>query len=814
MTTSDLQGDTEPALLEVTSLKLSNRSLFAALALAALPLACSSARVRPNAAGGAAGPVRIFTDSDFINDVASAEGFVYVATERGLLKYPATGGAPTRLTTRDGLPSDRLLAVAVSDDGSALWVATAQGIVRAGTTGAFAPVGHPQAQPDVGKPTALITTADGVIVGGEHGLARWNGIAWSKLSDRYQVTELSRSADDHVLVATAQTGLLVLSADLASLDEHNVPSGIPEQMIRSVVSLPGGKLWALVQGPTGMQLAHFDGNRWFGYTTGENARATWLAVVPSAAGVALVTQAGLFEIVLDRGEDLLPTGAAAPGGLGHIELHPTVYEPPPPPPPPAPAAPPRRGRRPAAAVRPAAPAAPAAPAHPVVATPALPATPATAHGDAAVMGDASVTDAATATVDGGVADGATEATADAGAPVVLAPIRIRDVPALGFPLERQSGGSTIDAPTYGLIAVADRVPGDVVRADVAGRDTFVSRVGLGVTRLPMRPNQSPVEYRVHDLAMQRRALSLATDGRGNVWMVSEDGGPVRYSGRTFERVALEEDPQVHPLMFWSQGANAYAVARVGDANILRGYKLEGATWRRLIDGPVETYGPGTVDVRFLTADHAGKLWVGLRVLPPAGATGDARELGVAVLDPNAPVTPQYNANIPATGGENGSRRTPSDLSAVAFDAADTAWFAGIEGLTSIRGAGEVARFREAEGVRGDLVGDVTRALGDRIYFATPEGLGLRANNEFAFPVEGSSAQPRVTALAVDTNGMLWGAGPRGVWRYDGHAFTRIGRAEGLPTEDFNDIAIDAQNRVWLSTTDGLVLYDQAIHAQP
>ncbi len=106
-------------------MKLSNRSALAALALAALPLSCSSARARPNADGNAAGPVRVFTDSDFINDVASAEGFVYVATERGLLKYPATGGTPTRLTTRDGLPGNRLIAVSASDDGSAIWVATA-----------------------------------------------------------------------------------------------------------------------------------------------------------------------------------------------------------------------------------------------------------------------------------------------------------------------------------------------------------------------------------------------------------------------------------------------------------------------------------------------------------------------------------------------------------------------------------------------------------------------------------------------------------------------------------------------------------------
>ncbi len=305
-------------------MKLSNGSILAALALSALPLSCSSARVRPNAEGNAAGPVRVFTDSDFINDVASAEGSVYVATERGLLKYPATGGTPTRLTTRDGLPGNRLIAVAASDDGSAIWVATAEGVARAGATGPFAPVGHPQAQPDVGRPTALLATAEGVLLGGDHGLARWNGTAWSKLTDRYQVTDLTLGADNRVIVATAQTGLLLLTADLSALDEHNVPTGIPEQLVRSVVSLPGNKIWALVQGLTACN-AHFDGTAGLAMTTWRRLVAPIGSGSTSAGGV--VTTAVFFEIVLDRGEDLTSTGAAAPG-VAHIELHPSVYEPP------------------------------------------------------------------------------------------------------------------------------------------------------------------------------------------------------------------------------------------------------------------------------------------------------------------------------------------------------------------------------------------------------------------------------------------------------------------------------------------------------
>jgi ligand-binding sensor domain-containing protein len=338
---------------------------------------------------------------------------------------------------------------------------------------------------------------------------------------------------------------------------------------------------------------------------------------------------------------------------------------------------------------------------------------------------------------------------------------------------------------------------------------YLARVGLGVTRVALRANSETLTYRTHDLALQRRPLSLATDARGNVWLVSEDGGAVRYDGTSFSRVLLDDDPQLHPLMFWTRGRSGAAVARVGDANVLRAYRLEGNAWRRVADGPVETYGPGTVDVKFLACDERGRFWVGLRVLDGARV----RELGVAVLDPQNPVAVQYNSNIPATGGENGSRRAPDDITAVDFDREGNAWFAGLDGATRIRADGqEVRRFQEADGLRGDLVSDLVRATNDRLFFATPEGLGLYDGQAFNFAIEGSSSLPHVTGLAVDATGNLWGAGPRGAWRYDGRGFVRVGRAEGLPSEEFSDIAIDARNRVWFVTQEGLLLFDQSVRA--
>jgi ligand-binding sensor domain-containing protein len=390
---------------------------------------------------------------------------------------------------------------------------------------------------------------------------------------------------------------------------------------------------------------------------------------------------------------------------------------------------------------------------------------------------------------------------------------VRELPAAAFPIDPPQNAATVDAPTLGLtMAREGRVPADAVRVDASGREVYVARTGLGVSRLATRAEVTAVDYRTHDLAMQRRALSVATDARGNVWLVGEDGGAVRYDGRSFTRVELEEDPQVRPLMFWSRGTTGIAVARVGDSNTVRGYRLEGTTWRRVLAGPIETYGPGIVDAKFLAADSRGRFWMGLRVLPPEG-NGSARDLGVAVLDPDSPVTVQYNENIPASGGQNGSARAPNDVTAVDFEANGNAWMAGLDGAVRVGADGAVRRFREAEGLRGELVSDLVRALNSRVFFVTTEGLGVWTGEAFNFAIDGAGAMPRATALAVSSNGDLWGAGPRGVWRYDSNRFTRVGRDEGLPGDAYSDMAIDAQGRVWLASADGLVLFDPSIRRE-
>ena len=131
--------------------------LYVLLALAA-PATCSIFQSHPTtpAASSSQGPVRRFTDSDQVSDVAASEAHVYVATYRGVLKFPAAGGAPARLTHTDGLPADEVLAVAVTDDDTVAWAATVQGVARSSAGGHWELAGDSHAQPDVGRPTALL----------------------------------------------------------------------------------------------------------------------------------------------------------------------------------------------------------------------------------------------------------------------------------------------------------------------------------------------------------------------------------------------------------------------------------------------------------------------------------------------------------------------------------------------------------------------------------------------------------------------------------------------------------------------------------
>jgi hypothetical protein len=822
------------------------------LALIALciPVACSlfqGNRNTTNANRGNAGAVRYFTDTDTVTGVAAVGTNVYVGTHRGVLRYASTGGTPTRFTTHEGLSDDDVLAIAASPEGT-VWAAGPHGVTR---LNGEAWVAAGAARPNVGRPTALYAIgANEVLLGGAQGLARFDGTDWYLLTNRYQVVGFS-SQRGRVLVATAQSGLLGLRGDYTGLDEYGGSAGIPELLVRDVVPLGNGTIWALVQGSNGAKLAYFDGHKWYGFTN-EQVRSPWLALVPNEdrTGAALVVQGALYDIAPHRGDELMPTEASNADGQQRIELHPARIEPPPPPPPPPepppPPPPPTRGRG-RAASRTSAAGADAGAGHASVgdAGAAHAAQGASDAGAAhATLGapDAGSSHTAGAGIDGGVprvaassADGGRVASrtsgAEAGVALALAgdaataepdaavsepvqepmlgaspgALRPREVPAAIGPVDVPHGGPTIEAPTFGLVRNSHvAIPDDVITAYGTPSGVFVVRPNLGVS------NASPssaADYRVHDLALRNTPLSPATDGHGVVWFTTDDGAVMRFDGQRLVRALLDRDRTVVPLLFWSRGTTAVAIARVGP-NVVRTYRSGPSGWRAVTERPIDTRGAGSIHAKFLAVDERGRFWIGVRVLREGQS---AMELGVAVIDDALPAATQFNSQVAPAGAEQGARPAPDDLTGITFDANGTAWFAGLSGATSIAlppGGAEstVHTYNETSGLRGDLVSDLARGPLDRIYIATPDGLGYWDGSHWGFDIEGSSAAPRAIALTVDGSGTLWGTGPRGTWAWDGQHFRTVGRRNGLPSDGFLDVAAAGDNRVWLAGEEGIAVY--------
>jgi hypothetical protein len=379
------------------------------------------------------------------------------------------------------------------------------------------------------------------------------------------------------------------------------------------------------------------------------------------------------------------------------------------------------------------------------------------------------------------------------------------LPAPSGPVDVPHGGPTLEAPTFGLerdthVRLGDDVAGAF--ADASG--AYVARTALGITRVSGGP---VTDFREHDLALRDAPLSLATDARGGVWLVTDDSSLLFFDGVRFEHRSIDADASVVPLVVHSHGNIVAAVARVGN-NVVRVYRAADHEWRPADERPIDTRGPGVVRARFIAVDDLRRIWLGVRVVRGQDQGGTV-DLGVAVIDDARPAATQFNSQVAPTGAEQGARPSPDDLTSVTFDEHGTAWFAGLSGATSIAlpasGDATVHTYNETNGLRGDLVSDLVRGLHDRLYIATPEGLGYWDGSHWAFDLPGSANAARVIALAADNTGSLWGAGPRGAWVYDDHVFRSVGQAEGLPSDGFTDVAVDAENRVWFATGEGITI---------
>ena len=173
----------------------------------------------------------------------------------------------------------------------------------------------------------------------------------------------------------------------------------------------------------------------------------------------------------------------------------------------------------------------------------------------------------------------------------------------------------------------------------------------------------------------------------------------------------------------------------------------------------------------------------------------------------APSTPSDTGAPRRSSSGAGATPLPDEVTAIDFTN-DGAWFPTLSGAVRV-GNSQAVVFGEARGVRGEVVSDLATAPGNRVWVAAAEGIGVYENGafNFVFPAVVQSARP--TAVAVDTEGNLWAAGPRGAVFSNGTTWQRLTEENGLPTNDIRDIDIDGRDRAFFLTEDAVLLFVKA-----
>jgi hypothetical protein len=217
--------------------------------------------------------VRSFTDTQAITSIADSATTLWEGTPHGLVKWDLASGHYTVLGARDGLPDDRIAAVAVDGQG-VVWVATKKGVARATRSGwqtfAPAPVGD--------FITGLQPSVDGrtVWAGGPEGLGRLRNGKWERYLPDVAVTTIAIAPNGVVWVGTSGRGVLRIPRSNDRVELYGAPQGCEADVVRGLVA-SDHNVFVIGDGPAGPRAAFFDGDRFFSYTIQSPQTLEWTA---------------------------------------------------------------------------------------------------------------------------------------------------------------------------------------------------------------------------------------------------------------------------------------------------------------------------------------------------------------------------------------------------------------------------------------------------------------------------------------------------------------------------------------------------------
>ena len=197
-----------------------------------------------------------------------------VGTPRGLIRWEGTRS--TLLTSKDGLPADRIAAIAVDPQGGILVATsaadgTAKGLSRgfrnAWTNWAAAPVGSEFLD-------GLVSDGKTVWAAGPEGLGRLRAGRWEHYFADTAITALAAGYGNTVWVGTSGSGVLRIMRGGEKVERFGASQGCETDVVRGLVTVDKTVL-VIGEGPGGARAAYFDGERFYSYALSSPAVLQW-----------------------------------------------------------------------------------------------------------------------------------------------------------------------------------------------------------------------------------------------------------------------------------------------------------------------------------------------------------------------------------------------------------------------------------------------------------------------------------------------------------------------------------------------------------
>lgn len=256
--------------------------------------------------------VRAFSDSLAVTAIADSPSTIFVGTPRGLLRWE--GARSTLLTSKEGLPADRVAAVAVDPQGGIL-LATAKGLSRglkgAWTNWAAAPVGS--------FLTGLVSDGKTVWAGGPEGLGRLRAGKWEHYFADTGVTALAAGYGNTVWVGTSGAGILRVARGGEKLERFGPSQGCEIDVVRGMVAVDKTVI-AIGEGPSGPRAAYYDGERFYSYELTSPTVLEWAARAGSRTLVGAGAHIYTLGVVAPPDPKAPPGNAQPPANDSPVQL--------------------------------------------------------------------------------------------------------------------------------------------------------------------------------------------------------------------------------------------------------------------------------------------------------------------------------------------------------------------------------------------------------------------------------------------------------------------------------------------------------------